>query len=144
MVTVTLTTIIDGTPNVCTVEGSVVYGTNFEDDRYNQHAEYNSVGDLITYDTGFNIVSGELIIKNLTYEQGELLREFIREKLVYRLRKFSIETSVSIFQQGVDLGLGKGVTIPNAKFTRGDDKGVFTYTPPGIYKIKFPYTFRRV
>lgn len=145
MVTVTLETIIDATPYQCILEDvSVVYGTTFEDERYNQHSEYNAVGDLITYDTGFNVASAELIIKNVTYDKGEELRAFLKERLVYSLRKFSITTSVSISQEGVDLGNGKEVAITNAKYPKKDDKGVFSYSPPGIYKVKFPYTFRRV
>lgn len=121
------------------VTGQIVYGTIFEDERWGQYALLTGDGQLVTYDnTGVDIVEGEIIIKAVDYTNGEALRLWIREVAVYKLNKFSV-----VVPNGVDLGNGKGLNLSNVNYNKFDMKGVFTYKAPGLYDIKFPYTYAR-
>ena len=128
-----------GTGNSVTVTGHVVYDSFFGDERYGQHSLRTGDGALVTYDNaGINVVEGEIVIKNVTYENGEQLRTWIRRKAVYKLNAFSITVPT-----GVDLGEGKGINLAGVNFNDDTDKKVFKYEAPGLYTIKFPYTYVR-
>lgn len=129
---------IGGSGGDVTVTGQVVYGTKFYDERYNQYSMRTAEGFIVTYDTGTNIVIGEIIIKAVSYINGEQLRTWLHDKAIYMLNKFSITVPPE-----VDLGEGKDGDLTAVCFNGKDDKGVFQYNPPGIYKIKFPYTYVR-
>ena len=118
--------------------GQIVYGTKFADKRYNQYSMRTADGSLVAYDTGLNVVAGEIIIKNVSYADGELLRTWLHEKAIFQFNKFDITTP-----DDVDLGEGKGDDIIDANFNGNDDSNVFQYTVPGLYKIVFPYTYVR-
>ena len=120
------------------IDGQIVYGTKFADRRYNQYGMRTADGSLVVYDTGLNVVSGEIIIKNVSYTDGELLRTWLHEKAIFQKNKFDITTP-----DGVDLGEGKGEDIIDANFEGDSDNGVFQYSAPGLYKITFPYTYVR-
>ena len=125
------------------IEGSVVYGTIFHDERYNQYSQRTATGNLRVYDTGINVVSGLLIIKNVTYDDGEALRTWIREKAIYQLNSFTISSTDCGSPAQIDLGRGKGVSITNVTLTEKTDKGIFKYAAPGNYNVKFPFTYIR-
>jgi len=122
-----------------TFTGIVVYESNWADSRFNQTSQRTTDGTLVTYDVaGQNIINGVINVKNVTYADGELLRTWIREKAIYMLNNFTITIPI-----GVDLGNGKSVDILAANFTRKNMNGVLKYRIPGIYTIKFPYTYVR-
>ena len=124
-----------------TISATLVYGTQFSDKRFNQSALRIATGEYRVYDTGNNVVMGEMVAKNVSYEDGELLRAWIREKIVFQLKQFSIVLDTSC--EEVNLGNGKGIDIVDASFTSDTDKSVFKYSAPGLYKLKFPYTYVR-
>jgi hypothetical protein len=125
--------------NTLVIAGSIVYGTEFSDARYNQHSQLNAIGDLITFDTGFNRVTTEILIKNVSYTDGENLRAFISTRLIYQLNTFTLTPSSS----EVNLGNGKGTALTGCKFSKTDDDGVLKYVPPGLYQVSLPVTYRR-
>lgn len=125
--------------NTLVIAGNIVYGTEYFDTRYNQHSQLNAIGDLITYDTGFNRVTTEILIKNVSYTDGENLRSFIRTKLIYQLNTFTLTCSSA----EVNLGNGKNTALSNCKFNKTDDDGVLKYVPPGLYQVSLPVTYRR-
>ena len=135
MVTITFTAATGGV----SIDGQVVYDSYFADDRFNQTTQRTADGALVTYDVaGKNIVNGEIVIKNVTYADGELLRLWIMNKAIYMQNSFTITTPV-----GIDLGEGKGVNISSANYMKKDMKGVLKYRIPGIYLVTFPYSFVR-
>jgi hypothetical protein len=95
---------------------------------------------LITYDThGFNVVDGDLLIKNVSRADGDALRTWIHTKAVFQLNVFDIETD----NDQVDLGEGQGEDLVGVKFGQLNDKGVIKLVPPGNYTVKFPFTYVR-
>lgn len=121
------------------VSCQVIYGTIFNDERYNQFSNRMADGALITYDTGLNIVNGLILMKAVSIAHGELLRTWIREDAVFQLNNFSIIPGNAL----IDIGNGAGVTILNANFKGLTTEGVFEKHPPNIYKVNFPFTFVR-
>jgi len=137
MVTVTFT--LTASPfTAVSFDGQVVYGTKFGDTRYNQHSLRVASGNLITYDTGVNVVEGEIIVKNVTYADGELLRTWIHDSAVFQQNSFTISAIPE-----VDFGKGKNTAVTNVKFGARDTNDTFKYSAPGIYKLNIPYTFVR-
>lgn len=132
---------IGGVLGSVTVHGTLVYGTKFNDTRYNQSSQRLATGEYRVYDTGVNVVTGEMLLKNVSYTNGEEFRAWLREKAVYQLNPFSIVLDTSCDQ--VDLGNGKGVDILNAQLTKKDDKDILKYVVPGLYTMKIPYTYVR-
>jgi len=124
---------------------TIIYGTTFSDKRYSQVAQRTGEGDLRVYDTGVNVVTSDILMKNVSYTDGELLRTWIREKAIYQLNSFSVTVynEDGSVNQEVDLGNGKGQTLYNVQLTKDTDKGFFKYNVPGLYKIKLPLTYVR-
>jgi hypothetical protein len=138
MVAITFDTNVTG--GSVTIHGNIVYGTEFEDQRYNQVSQRNALGQLITYDThGFNVVDGDLLIKNVSRADGDALRTWIHTKAVFQLNVFDISTD----NDQVDLGEGQGEDLVGVKFGQLNDKGVIKLVPPGNYTVKFPFTYVR-
>jgi hypothetical protein len=127
-----------------TIRGTLVYGTEFNDTRFNQSSERMATGEFRVYDTGLNIVAGGLLMKNVSYAHGELLRTWIREKAVYMLNPFKISVKDCKGNPAdADIGNGKGVDIVGAQLTTQRDKDILKYRAPGLYQVKFPYTYVR-
>lgn len=123
-----------------TISGTVVYGTEFWDDRYGQKTLRTGDGALVTYDNaGINIVNGKIVIKNVSYADGEILREWIQKRIKFRLNNFIITVPAD-----VDLGQGKGVNLVNVIFDEDTTKGLLKYKAPGNYDVNFPYTYVRI
>jgi len=133
MVTVTFTA-TDGSVEVV---GQVLYDSKYHSERYNQRSMRVASDDLITYDNKGYVVKGVLTIKNVSYEDGELLRTWLHEKAIFQLNKFTIVTS----SDDINLGIGKDITLTEVNFVGDNDSGVFKYRMPGFYIIKFPYTY---
>jgi len=128
-----------GGGNSVSIDGEFVYESTFHDERHNQFLKKTAEGMAIAYDiSGTNIIEGIIVIKNVSYADGELLRTWLYEKAVFQLNSFSVTTP-----SGVDLGEGKGASLTNVNFNKKNDSGVFRYIEPGIYKIKFPYVCKR-
>ncbi len=119
------------------IDGNIIYGTDFAISRYGQVSQRTGDGALVTYDnSGLNILSGKIVIKNVSYADGVLLRDWLYTKAIFELNKFDITVPSE-----VDLGEGKGSDISDANFVGTDDKGVFRYIAPGLYSIEFPYSY---
>ena len=121
------------------VTGTVVYATDFEDERFGQHSHITGDGDPVAFDfSGFNIITGVIVIKGVIYTEGLALRTWLHDEAIFALEEFIITTP-----DGIDLGLGKGVNLTSVKFKGKSDNGVFKYSQPGIYTINFPYRLKR-
>ena len=136
MVTMTFKTLAGG---ALVIDCQVVYGTVFDDERYNQFSARMGDGTLRTYDTGRNIVKGIIIMKAVSLVQGELLRTWIRADAIFQLNTFTITPSHS----SIDIGNGDGVAVTGANFIGLSTEGVFEKLSPGIYKLNFPFSFVR-
>lgn len=124
--------------DITLVTPTVVYGTNFSDGRYNQTSNRTADGTLVTYDTGLSVVTGEILMKGVTYTEGDAFRTWLHEEAIFALTSFTITPP-----SGLDLGKGEGVAIADCNFVGQHDKGIFKLVVPGHFKIKFPYTFVR-
>lgn len=125
--------------NVVTVPGNIVYGTEWYDKRLNQYAMETADGGDIVYDGGPTLVYGVILMKNVSYTDGELLRSWIRTYAIFQKNTFTISAIT-----GLDLGNGKGVAITGARYNGSNDmKGVLAYEAPGIYSVNFPYKYKR-
>lgn len=122
-----------------TISAVIVYGSKFGEKRISQTSVETVDGSLITYDTGSEVVQGEIIMKNVSYVDGELLRTWLRTKAVYQLYEFTITTDSS----EVDLGEGKGIILSGVKYNKKDTLNVFNRKAPGNYEVKFPYRYKR-
>ena len=125
--------------NIVTIDGVVVYGSDFWDKKKNQFSERNLSGTDITYSIDDTVCEGILIIKDVSYLFAQSLKFWLRDKAVFKENTFTIATN----HADINLGSGKGVTITGVNFIKEDDKGVFNYEKPGIYTVKFPYRFIR-
>ncbi len=135
MVTITFT----ASGGAVSIDGQVVYSSKFADERYSQTSQTTGDGALVVYDVGgVDVVFGEIIIKAVSYADGELLRTWIRTKAIYMLNSFSVTTPA-----GVDLGNGKGVALANVNFMQKNMRNVLKYKPPGVWLVKFPYRYVR-
>lgn len=152
-VSVTFTQTSNGSQAV-TISAAVVYGTNFYDKRLNQYTLRTADGGTVVYDAGPDQVHGVMVMKNVSYSDGENFRKWIRgdysggtdEGITYGKSKFKISALTDI-----DLGIGKNTELSVAggatedAYYDGDIdmSGVFDYLAPGLYKINFPYRFIR-
>ena len=118
---------------------SVVYGTDFYDDRLNHYHLETADGTDITYDVGPTKTHGVIVMKNVSPSDKGFLYDFILGEIVFSLRPFNV---VAI--AGIDLGVGVGVGLTNCLWDGGNTtKGVFTSLAPGIFTVNFPYKFTR-
>lgn len=121
---------------------ALVYGSKFHDKRINQKSIEVATGELITYDTGNLVCEGEMILKNVSYVDGEALRYWLQSGVIMQLYSFEVEAD-TVSAPEVDLGNGKGQKITGVKFNKTDTKSVFVRKAPGNYEIRFPYRFKR-
>jgi hypothetical protein len=132
----------DGTgTETCAVSCSLVYGTDFYDERLNQYAVDTGSGARITYDGGPNRTHGKLVMKNMSYADGVALKTWIKTQIIFQLYTFTINGIIN-----VDLGLGRKVISPDNLTLCYWDGGTdlekwFVFTAPGIYEVTFPYFF---
>jgi len=138
MVTITFTQTDNGSASE-SVEASIVYGTEFSDTRLNQSEQVLVDGSAVVYDAGPTWCHGLLILKHVSYAEGNDFRTWIRDSIIFAYNRFTI-SAVS----RVDLGKGKGIAITNARYDGGQSlKGVFQHIAPDMYNIKLPYRFVR-
>ena len=94
---VRLTPFIDGSyVDTSKWEGKVhlVYGKGFSKKRPNQRSYMTYSGVTVTFDANLTIGYGELTMKNLSYEKGKELMDWIINKTVFNLHPFKIEVVV--------------------------------------------------
>lgn len=127
-----------GSSSITLTTPTVVYGTDFFDNRYNQTSIRTCDGELITYGTGLSIVNGEIVMKGVDWTEGDNFRTWLHNEAVFSMNKFTITPPSQL-----DLGKGKGRSITSVNFVGEDDKGVFKLVVPGVFNITFPYTFVR-
>lgn len=125
--------------NVCTVDASVVYGTDFWDRRLNQFSLRTADGGTTVVDNGPTEVHGTLVLKNMSYTDGNNLRTWLRTYALFEKNTFTISAITA-----VDLGLGKNTQLTLVRYDGGNtDEGVFKYIAPGFYDATIPYRFLR-
>lgn len=119
--------------------GRIIYGTKFKNERWNQVANRTLDAKLNVDDNGMVVVTGQIKLKGTDDSVGFGFRDWILTYAIFQLNRFSMTPPIDI-----DLGLGKGVPIPFANFTKADDSSVFEDAPPDVWIINFPYNFVRV
>lgn len=124
--------------NVVNFDGHIIYPLNFSDKKNNQVSKLNIFGAPITYSTGNTICNALMIVKDVTYADGELLRTWLKTKIRFMYNTFTISAISE-----VDFGKGENTAITNARFPKLNLKDVLNYEEPGIYTIKLPYRFIR-
>lgn len=82
-------------------------------------------GQSISYDGGSTIIQGELVFKFLSNSQKIQLEQFFAYTIRFGLFTFNITPDA-----WDDLGLGVGVTIPNASYA-GEPNTNSIFTPTG-------------
>jgi len=138
MVTVTLTQTENG-GTIVNLSANVVYGTDFYDIRLNQSEQELVTGDTIVYDAGPTRVHGVLVMKNVSYTDGESLRAWISGNIKFAYNRFTIAPL-----SAVNLGNGKNTAVTNCRYDGKQSMAdVFKYVAPGIYTINFPFRFLR-
>lgn len=128
-----------------TVTGNVVYGTDFFDRRLNQFELLTADGGDIVYDNGPLVANCTLIIKGVSYTDGDAFRTWCKTKIIFAANKFKMSAVA-----GVDLGMGKNTAVQTsggsyiARYNGGQDlNGVLEYVAPDQFNITFPYRFTR-
>jgi hypothetical protein len=125
-----------------TVTGIVLYDTDFFDKAMNQY-------EGITLDGG-SIVEGNLVTRShgvilmaaISLVQGRAFRTWLREKLNFKGNYLGI----GLAGAAIDIGKGVGVDIAfadRARFADKDTKGTTKQGAPGLFSLKFNYTFRQ-
>jgi hypothetical protein len=125
--------------NAVNVIGTVVYGTDFYDDRLNQSELKTADGTDVVYDGGPTVCHGVLVFKGVSYTSGENLRTWLRTYAIWAYNTFTISALAD-----ADFGNGKNTAVTTARYDGGQSlKGVFDLQAPGQYNIKLPYRFIR-
>ena len=125
--------------NIVTVSAAVVYGTDWSDNRLNQFELLTADGVDVVYDDGPTQAHGVLVMKGLSYTDGDALRTWLKTKAIYALNTFSISALAN-----TDLGKGKNTIITSARWDGGQStSGAFSLVAPGNYDVNFPYRFLR-
>lgn len=134
MSTLTLTSLAGGSVSV---NGSIVYGTDFYLVRLNHFKLEMADGSDKVYDLGPTKVVGVIVMKNVSYSDGEALRVFLSETCLFDYYRFNISAISKL-----DLGMGKNTGVGRARYGGGRTlEGVLSYSAPGIYNVKLPYYF---
>lgn len=129
----------DQSGNAINIQGWVSYDSGFWDSKKSQFEKRNLNGDPIVYSTGNTIVRGLLILKNVSYTDGQSLKSWLKTYAQYMINSFTLATD----SNEVNLGLGLGAIVKNVNYTKNSDKDLLKYMKPGIYLVKFPYRFIR-
>lgn len=132
MITVTFA---QGVNNVA-VTGSIGFNTDFIPKALNHPSIKTADGNELSYWGGVKEFVGNLEIKGVSYTDGEALRSWLINYVRFKTNTFSISAILN-----TNLGRGKNVYIPTARYTKDDLEGVFSYQPPGIFNINLPYRF---
>jgi hypothetical protein len=122
----------------CTISASVVYGTDWWDERINQISLQTADGGLVTFDSGVTVCHGILVMKGVSYTHGESLKTFIKDNIIFSKYAFTIGAVVNL-----DLGNGKNVAVTANVDSDPSTKDMFSFVAPGNYDVKIPYRFRR-
>jgi hypothetical protein len=120
------------------IVGNIIYGTDYYDKRLNQYEQTTVDGVDRVYDGGPTQVHGVILIKNIAWAQGEDIKTFIRENMVFAKNEITITPPSHI-----NLGEGDGVSI-TCRYDGGQDiKGILTPSAPGVWQLEFPYRYTR-
>jgi hypothetical protein len=119
-----------------TLEGTIVYGTGYNVKRINQSRRETIDGGDLVFDSGPNIGYGTIILKNVSYENGELFRSYLRNNLNFMRTLFTITPPT-----GLNLGNGRGIMISYCRLLKSTDDGIFDFVAPGVYNITLEYKF---
>ena len=129
-----------GTFDSIYVNGNVVYGTDFYSEPINMTKVDTSDGGSVVYYSDNLKFYGKIIIKGVSKSEGEALKKFIEEKLVYFAKYLGLETDNS----EINIGLDSGVAIEYANGARLEEdsgKGIAGLKAPSVYEIRLNYSF---
>ena len=125
--------------NAVIISAATVYGTDWWDDRLNQFELPTANGTDVVYDNGPIMCHGMLVMKGVSYTDGNNLRTWLKTYAIYALNTFSISQLAN-----TDLGKGKNTALTVVRWDGGQStSGVFNLVAPGNYDINFPYRFLR-
>ena len=125
--------------NAVIISASVVYGTDYYDKRLNQFELPTADGTDVVYDNGPIMCHGTLVMKGISYTDGNALRTWLKTYAIFAYNTFTI-SAISC----VDLGKGKNIAITSVRWDGGQNtQGAFQLVAPGNYDITFPYRFLR-
>jgi hypothetical protein len=120
------------------VYGNVLYESKLDIQRLGQQSYTTLDGAIVTFDKGVNQASGEIILSAVSQADKEALQDYILETINFSENSFTLTPINSL----VDIGDGAGTPIPNCYFNRQDLNGIFERSPPGVYKVIFPYKWK--
>lgn len=133
------------TSNPITLDGNIVYGSDFHVRPINQELviALDGLSHVVGSSTVNEIIEGKLVLKNVTYEQGNAFKKWV----VKQANVNGQDISITITQNGESLDLGKGdgvaiVLADNCKFNIVSTKGLLVPEPPKVYTVTIPYTFK--
>jgi hypothetical protein len=119
-----------------TIVGSIVYGSDFFHRRPNQIRLECSDGTDYVLDSG--LVKGymTLVVKRLSYADGDAFRTWIQSVLKLQLYTFTIGAITN-----VNLGAGKNTQVTGCRYLKNDTEGLLEYVAPGMYNLTMEYSF---
>lgn len=120
-----------------TFAGTIVYGTEFSHRRINQLRQECADGTDVVYDTSAVLKGfGTLVVKRLSYLDGEALRTWLTTVLIFQKYTFTISALTN-----VNLGKGKNTQVSGCRLLSNDTDGIFEYVAPGLYNVTLKYSF---
>jgi len=137
MTTLTLTQ-TEGGSEVVAITCSLVYGTDWFSNRLNQTTVETADGGMVTYDAGPTVCHGVLVLKNVSYTDGQALLHWLKAHILYAKYQFTVAAVAN-----VDLGKGKNTALTIVNWDGGrSTSGLLEYVAPGQYNVRFPYRFK--
>jgi hypothetical protein len=125
--------------NAVSIAASVVFGTDFWDERANQQELETADCTDVVYDNGPTVCHGVIVMKGVSYANGDSLRAWLRTYAIFAYNTFTISAVANL-----NLGNGVNTAITSARYDKGQSlAGVFEFVAPGVFDITFPFRFTR-
>lgn len=120
------------------IYGNVLYESKTDIQRLGQQSYTTLDGTIVTFDKGINQASGEVILSAVSQSDKDALQDYILDTINFSEKSFTLTPINSL----TDLGEGVGTPIDDCYFNRQGLDGIFERSPPGVYKIIFPYKWK--
>lgn len=119
-----------------TIDRGIEHTSQFWFERINQKSQRSTTGNYFTYDNSRTILRGFIEIRYITKSEADELRNFITDSIRFGRLNFDI-----IPDSFVDLGLGEGVTITDARFDSGTSTQdiIKPIGKANKFNVSFPY-----
>jgi hypothetical protein len=129
-------TLTPSTGSPITFGGTIVYGTTFYDKRLNQVRQECSDGSDVVFDGGPTKSYGILLVKRISYDDGEALRTWLAGTLYFQKYTFTISALTN-----VNLGKGKNTQVTGCRYLKNNSDGLLEFVAPGMYNLTMEYSF---